>query len=46
MRSNTDMPFDQFTITQLAGDLLPDATKSQKVATGFHRNTMINEEGA
>lgn len=43
---NTDMPFDQFTITQLAGDLLSDATKSQKVATGFHRNTMINEEGA
>ncbi len=42
---NTDMPFDQFTITQLAGDLLPDATKSQKVATAFHRNTMINEEG-
>ena len=42
---NTDMPFDHFTITQLAGDLLPDATKSQKVATGFHRNTMINEEG-
>jgi len=42
---NTDMPFDQFTIEQLAGDLLPDVTKSQKVATAFHRNTMINEEG-
>ena len=42
---NTDMPFDQFTVEQLAGDLLPDATKSQKVATAFHRNTMINEEG-
>ena len=42
---NTDMPFDQFTIQQLAGDLLPDATKSGKVATAFHRNTMINEEG-
>ncbi len=42
---NSDMPFDQFTTEQLAGDLLPDATKSQKVATAFHRNTMINEEG-
>ncbi len=42
---NMDMPFDQFTIEQLAGDLLPDATTSQKVATGFHRNTQINEEG-
>ena len=42
---NTDMPFDQFTITQLAGDLLPDATSSQRIATAFHRNTMINEEG-
>ncbi len=42
---NADMPFDQFTIAQLAGDLLPDATKSQRVATAFHRNTMINEEG-
>ncbi|MES2470476.1 MAG: PSD1 and planctomycete cytochrome C domain-containing protein [Verrucomicrobiota bacterium] len=42
---NADMPFDQFTIEQLAGDLLPEATVSQKVATGFHRNTQINEEG-
>ena len=39
------MPFDQFTIEQIAGDLLPDATAGQKIATGFHRNTMINEEG-
>ena len=42
---NADMPFDQFTIEQLAGDMLPDATLSQQVATGFHRNTMTNEEG-
>lgn len=42
---NEDMPFDQFTIEQLAGDLLPDPTRSQLVATGFHRNTLINEEG-
>ena len=42
---NADMPFDQFTIEQLAGDMLPDATISQRVATGFHRNTMLNEEG-
>ena len=42
---NDDMPFDQFTIEQLAGDLLPKATQSQKVATGFHRNTQINQEG-
>lgn len=40
-----DMPFDQFTIEQLAGDLLPNPTKSQLVATGFHRNTLINQEG-
>src|SRR5205085_1842068 len=43
--TNRDMPFDQFTIEQIAGDLLPHATLDQKVATGFHRNTMINEEG-
>jgi len=42
---NADMPFDQFTIEQLAGDLLPNATPDQIVATGFHRNTMLNEEG-
>jgi hypothetical protein len=42
---NQDKPFDRFTIEQLAGDLLPDATVDQKIATGFHRNTMLNEEG-
>jgi mono/diheme cytochrome c family protein len=42
---NRDMPFDRFTIEQIAGDLLPGATLAQKVATGFHRNTPINEEG-
>ncbi len=42
---NAGMPFDQFTIEQIAGDLLPNATVEQKVATGFNRNTMINEEG-
>ena len=42
---NRDLPFDQFTIEQLAGDLLPDATVEQKVATGFHRNTLTNKEG-
>lgn len=42
---NKDLPFDQFVIEQLAGDLLPKASVEQKVATGFHRNTMINEEG-
>lgn len=42
---NDDMPYDQFTIEQLAGDMLPDATLDQKIATGFHRNTMLNEEG-
>jgi hypothetical protein len=42
---NKDLPFDRFTIEQLAGDLLPDARTEQKVATGFHRNTPINEEG-
>ncbi|NND95996.1 MAG: DUF1553 domain-containing protein, partial [Pirellulaceae bacterium] len=40
-----DMPFDQFSIQQLAGDMLPDATPQQQIATGFHRNTMLNEEG-
>jgi len=42
---NRDLPFDQFTIEQIAGDLLPNATQEQKVATGFHRNTMVNTEG-
>ena len=42
---NENMPFDQFTIWQLAGDLLPDATFEQKLATGFCRNHMINGEG-
>jgi mono/diheme cytochrome c family protein len=43
---NDDKPFDQFTIEQLAGDLLPNATLQQRVATGFLRNSMLNEEGA
>jgi len=42
---NRNMPFDQFTIEQIAGDLLPGATQEQKIATGFHRNTMSNNEG-
>ncbi len=42
---NADMPFDQFTIDQLAGDMRPNATTEQRIATGFHRNTMLNEEG-
>jgi hypothetical protein len=42
---NSDLPFDQFTIEQLAGDMLPNPTIEQRIATGFHRNTMINEEG-
>ncbi len=42
---NDDMPFDQFTIEQIAGDLLPDPTEDQLVATAFHRNTMTNTEG-
>lgn len=42
---NDDLPFDRFTIEQLAGDMLPNATIRQRVATGFHRNTMLNEEG-
>ena len=42
---NTNMKFDDFTVEQIAGDLLPEATVSQKIATGFHRNHMMNEEG-
>jgi hypothetical protein len=42
---NSDMPFDQFTIEQLAGDLLPNATADQRLATAFHRNTQCNTEG-
>jgi hypothetical protein len=42
---NDDMPYDQFTTEQLAGDLLPDPTPDQLVATAFHRNTMSNDEG-
>ena len=42
---NADMPFDQFTIEQVAGDLLPGATLHEKIATGFHRNTLNNTEG-
>jgi mono/diheme cytochrome c family protein len=42
---NRGQPFDQFTIDQIAGDMLPQATQEQLVATGFHRNTLINEEG-
>ena len=42
---NRDLPFDQFTIEQLAGDLLPNPTLDQRVATGFLRNSMMNQEG-
>lgn len=42
---NEDLPFDRFTIEQIAGDLLPNATKAQFVASGYHRNTLINQEG-
>ena len=43
---NRDMPYSQFVIEQVAGDLLPNATQAQRVATGFLRNGMVNEEGA
>ena len=42
---NENMPYDQFTIEQIAGDMLPDATLSQKVASGFNRNHRLNGEG-
>lgn len=42
---NKDLPFDQFTIDQLAGDLLPEPTDNQVLATAFHRNTNTNDEG-
>jgi hypothetical protein len=42
---NENKPFDQFTIEQIAGDLLPDPTEEQRIATAFHRNTMTNNEG-
>ena len=42
---NRDLPFDAFTVEQLAGDLLPEPTEDQLIATAFHRNTMTNDEG-
>ncbi|MCH2201355.1 MAG: DUF1553 domain-containing protein [Fuerstiella sp.] len=42
---NSNMPFDQFTVEQMAGDMLPGATDDQVIATAFHRNTMTNSEG-
>jgi hypothetical protein len=42
---NKNMPFDQFTVEQIAGDKLPNPTVAQKIATGFHRNHMLNGEG-
>ncbi len=42
---NRDLPYDEFTIDQIAGDLLPAATADQKAATGFHRNALTNREG-
>ncbi len=42
---NRDLPFDEFTVQQLAGDLLPGATELVQQGTGFHRNTLTNREG-
>ena len=42
---NSNMPYDEFVVKQIAGDLLPDATQDDRIATGFLRNTMTNEEG-
>jgi len=42
---NENMSFKEFTVEQIAGDMLPDATDDQKVASGFNRNTLLNEEG-
>ena len=42
---NRDLSFRDFTIQQIAGDMLPEATTAQKIATGFHRNTLLNQEG-
>ncbi|MFY9341246.1 MAG: DUF1549 and DUF1553 domain-containing protein [Planctomycetota bacterium] len=42
---NRDLPFDRFTVLQLAGDLMPDAGDEGRIATGFHRNTPLNDEG-
>ena len=42
---NSDMSFKEFTIEQIAGDMLPNPTQDQIIATGFHRNTMLNQEG-
>ncbi len=42
---NADMSFRQFTIDQIAGDMLPESTLDQQIATGFHRNTLLNQEG-
>jgi hypothetical protein len=43
---NADMPYDQFIVEQIAGDMLPGSTQEQRIATGFLRNSMLNEEGA